>query len=86
MVNIHENSLFSPSPIKFMRILNKDFLMSRNFNAKIIDNATDRARLIPLREALKKIEKKPTNRTVFCLAFHPALPDINKKVLSRSRF
>lgn len=60
----------------------KDFLMSRNYNAKIIDSATDRARLIPRREALKKVEKKPTNRTVFCLDFHPALPDINKMVLS----
>ena len=42
----------------------------------------DRSKAIPRDEALKKVTKSPTNRVVFVLPYHPALPNVNKIVTS----
>ena len=58
----------------------KSDLLSRQYNYKIIMEAFDRARKIPRAEALKKVEKTPSQREVFALTYHPGLPSVTNLV------
>ena len=60
----------------------EDLLLSRQYNVKIVRQALERAKLVPREEALKRVEKGQSERVVFALEYHPALPDI-KKILHR---
>ena len=60
----------------------KSLLLSRDYHPKVIESAIFRASKIPRIEALKRVEKKPTDRVVFALDFHPALPSISKIIKS----
>ena len=55
-------------------------LISRGYNAKIIDDALTRVQTIPREEALKKVEKKVSDREVLAVTFHPSLPSISRIV------
>ena len=55
----------------------KDLLLSRVYKPKIIDSAIERARNIPRKEALKKVNKENNStRPVFVMHFDPRLPSI----------
>ena len=54
--------------------------MSRSYNYKIIKEAFDRVRLIPRSDALKKVEKVPSEREVFALTYHPSLPSVSTTI------
>ena len=56
----------------------KDLLLSRNYNEKIVQNALERAKLVSREEALKRVEKKQSDRVVFALDYHLALPDVKR--------
>ena len=60
----------------------EDLLLSRQYNVKIVRQALERAKLVPREEALKRVEKGQSERVVFALEYHPALPDI-KRILHR---
>ena len=60
----------------------RSLLLSRDYHPKVIESAISRASLIPREEALKRVEKKPTDRVVFALDYHPALPSISKIIKS----
>ena len=60
----------------------KQFFLTRHYNIKIVESALDRAKAIPRDEALKKVTKSPTDRVVFVLPYHPALPNVSKIVTS----
>ena len=49
-------------------------LLSRQYPAKIIHQAFEKVKKITREEALKRVEKKTTEREVFALTYHPALP------------
>ena len=56
----------------------RNMLLERDYKAKIIDAAIEKARKIPRSEALKRVEKQKSNeRPVFVVRFDPRLPDIN---------
>ena len=55
----------------------KELLLTREYCPKVIDEALNRAKLLSREETLKKVVKKPTDRVVFSLPYHPALPSIN---------
>ena len=52
--------------------------MSRNYKLNFIIEAFNRARAISRKEALKKVEKKPSEREVFAIDYHPNLPSVSK--------
>ena len=55
----------------------KDLLLSRNYRAKLIDAAIEKARQVPRSEALKRVEKVSSNkRPVFAIHYDPRLPSI----------
>ena len=56
--------------------LKKD-LISRQYNAKVIDQEFDKARKITRKEALKKVEKKKNDQNVLVVEYHPGLPSIS---------
>ena len=55
----------------------KELLLTREYCPKVIDEALNRAKLLSREETLKKVVKKRTDRVVFSLPYHPALPSIN---------
>ena len=57
-------------------------LFSRNYSAKIIDDAFKRVIAIPREDALKKVVKKSNERECLAITFHPGLPSV-AKVLRR---
>ena len=61
-------------------------LLSRDYRPGIIDSAIARARQIPRKEALKKVERsRTTARPVFATAYHPALPSISSILVKHWR-
>ena len=56
----------------------KDFLLSRNYDKKLIDSSIAKALNLERSEALKKVERKETIRPVFVTTYHPALPPVAK--------
>ena len=58
----------------------KDLLISRNYNSKLIDSAIERALSVSREESLKRVVKKRTDRVIFSLKYHPALPPVNRIV------
>ena len=58
----------------------KNLLLKREYPLQIIENAIQRALLIPRDEALKRVEKKKIDRVVFPLDYHPALPSIRAMI------
>lgn len=57
-------------------------LFSRNYSAKIIDDAFKRVVAVPRDDALKKVVKKSNERECLAITFHPGLPSV-AKVLRR---
>ena len=55
----------------------KQDLINRNYHNKIIDDAFEKVRKIPRKQALKKVEKKSNERSVFVVTYHPALPSVS---------
>ena len=51
-------------------------LLSRSYNPKVVDEAFGRVKLIPRLDALKKVEKKPSDREPLVLEYHPGLPSV----------
>ena len=61
-------------------------LMSRQYNAKIIEDAFNKVRDIPRQEALKKVVRNRTSdREPFCVTYHPALPSVAQTVRNHHR-
>ena len=54
----------------------KSDLLSRSYNPKVVDDAFRRVKMIPRSEALKKVERKSSDRECFVIEYHPALPSI----------
>ena len=53
----------------------KNYLLQRSYKDYIIDSAIDKARLIPRKKALKKVNKnKQSKGPVFAITFDPRLP------------
>lgn len=57
----------------------KTMLLSRNYKAKIIDSAIERAKAIPRQKALERVEKvkNTSKRPVLSVEYHPALPALS---------
>ena len=52
-------------------------LLSRNYPKKLINNNIERALAVPRTEALKRVVRKSdTDRVVFAVTYHPALPSV----------
>ena len=58
----------------------KSYLLSSNYNSKIIDSEIAKARAISREEALKIVIKKENEREVFVVPFHPGLPSVTSIV------
>ena len=53
-------------------------LLSRNYRNNLVDAAIEKARLVPRKEALKRVEKRTaTQRPVFAISYDPRLPSIS---------
>jgi hypothetical protein len=55
-------------------------LLSRKYNINIVKVAFQKAKNIPRIEALKKVQKKPNDRVVLAVTFHPKLPSISRNM------
>ena len=55
-------------------------LLSRHYPAKIIQDAFERVKLIPRAEALKKVEKKTSDREPLVVTYHPSLISVSQTV------
>ena len=55
-------------------------LLSREYPAKVVDHALRRVKAIPRSEALKRVDKKPTERETLVVTYHPSLPSVTKIV------
>ena len=55
----------------------KNDLISRGYKAKIIDDAFKKVQAISREDALKRVEKKKSDREVLAVTFHPSLPPIS---------
>ena len=61
-------------------------LLSRGYKRKLINNNIERALLVPRPEAIKKvIRNKDTDRVVFSVMYHPALPSIPRIIANQER-
>ena len=61
-------------------------LLSRGYKRKLINNNIERALLVPRPEAIKKvIRNKDTDRVVFSVMYHPALPSIPRIIAKAHR-
>ena len=49
-------------------------LFARNYPAKVVHNAFERVKAIPRSEALKRVERKKTDREALVITYHPSLP------------
>ena len=56
----------------------KNLLLSRGYRSKSIEDSIQKVTALSRKEALKKISKKETERTVFVLTYNPALPSVSK--------
>ena len=56
----------------------KQLLLDRDYKVKVIDAAIEKAKNIPRKEALKRVTRTTTDRPVFPVTHHPALPSIPK--------
>ena len=56
----------------------KQLLLDRDYKVKVIDAAIEKAKNIPRKEALKRVTRSNTDRPVFPVTHHPALPSIPK--------
>ena len=56
----------------------KGFLLSRQYDEKLIDRAILKATQLDRKEALRKVPRVTTSRPVFVTTYHPALPPITK--------
>ena len=63
----------------------KQLLLNRSYKLNIINAAIARAKNVPRDEALKRVIRPPTNRPVFPVTHHPALPSIPKIVSKHFR-
>ena len=56
----------------------KEFLETRSYRPRCIDDAINRVLNIPREEALKKVERKENERPVFVITYNPALPSLTQ--------
>ena len=63
----------------------KQLLLNRSYKLNIINAAIAKAKNVPRDEALKRVIRPPTNRPVFPVTHHPALPSIPKIVSKHFR-
>ena len=55
----------------------KVMLLSRKYNKKVINDAIKKALEIDREEALKKVERKPTDRVTCAVTYNPKLPSLS---------
>ena len=55
-------------------------LLSREYPAKVVDQALRKVKAIPRSEALKRVDKEPTDRETLVVTYHPSLPSVSKIV------
>ena len=58
----------------------RELLLSRNYSPSVIDDAISRASRVKRTDALKRVTKQTSDRVVFALDYHPALPSISSIV------
>ena len=58
----------------------RDMLLSRGYNKNIIKAAINKASKIVRKEALKRVEKVKTERSVFAITYNPMLPSVTRVV------
>ena len=64
----------------------RELLLERDYKPKIVDAAIMKAKLIPRKEALKRVVNDKTNsRPVLVVPYHPALPNIPQIVKKHHR-
>ena len=56
----------------------KNFLLSRQYDIRLIDSAISKAKTLDREQALRKVERETTKRPVFVTTYHPALPPVAK--------
>ena len=54
--------------------------MIQEYKPKIIQDAFDRVLTIKREDALRKVEKSPTERKTLVITYHPGLPSVTKLV------
>ena len=59
--------------------LKQDFL-NRNYKNRIIEEAFDKIRLVPRKQALEKVQKETNQREVLTVTYHPGLPSVTSTV------
>ena len=55
----------------------KDLLLSREYRKNVVEDAIKRVLGISREEALQRVTKKKSDRTVFVLSYNPALPSVS---------
>ena len=63
----------------------EEMLKSRNYNSNIVKGAIEKAKLVGREQALKKVEKKKSDRVTFTIKYHPSLPSLAKIVKTHWR-
>ena len=58
----------------------REMLISRGYNKNIIKAAINKASKIVRKEALKRVEKVKTERSVFAITYNPMLPSVTRVV------
>ena len=57
----------------------KTLLLAREYRPGVINSAIERAKAIPREKALERVvRKKTSDRPVFVVRYHPALPSVTK--------
>ena len=56
----------------------REFLISRSYRPKSIDDSISRILKIPRDEALNKVERMENDRPVFVITYNPALPSLSQ--------
>ena len=58
----------------------KHDLLNRNYKNRIIEEAFDKIRLVPRKQALEKVHKETNQREVLTVTYHPGLPSVTSTV------
>ena len=74
-----------PETLELRLLELKEMLLGRDYRPGVIDSAIQRAKLIPRKEALKKVPTKVNDRVIFTLEFNPQLPSVSAIVKSAWR-
>ena len=64
----------------------KEMLLSRDYNKNVVKAAIDKASKVERKEALKRVEKVKSDRSVFAITYNPMLPSVTKVVGKHWRF